>query len=87
MTLTEAVNQFGFVALISFGLTYAVIVLYGRKTGKEISSFKRMSIQFVFAFILGFVPLDFQNIVLNHIRDAAGIVAGMTAVWQIVKAL
>lgn len=87
MSLTSALDQYGFVGLVSFGLTYIVCSVYGRQTGKELTSPQKMVIQGVFAFVLLFVPIEFQNVFLEQLKAAVGIVGASSALWQIVKAL
>ena len=83
--LLEMINKFGFVGIMSFGLTYITIKIYERKYSRELSSISKMLIQGGFAFVLLFVPLEVQSVVLQKIEIAIGVVAGSSAFWQIRK--
>jgi len=85
----DTIEQYGFVGIVSFGLTYMTEVIWKkyRKPEQEFSSLTKMFLQGAFAFVLLFVPLDMQHVVLNNIKLAVGVVAGSSALWRVVKAL
>lgn len=81
--------QFGFIGVISFGLTFMVCAVrkHFDKEHKEVLTIYKMLIQGVFAFLLYFVPLEAQNIIFDALKVAVGVVAGMSTFWQFAKVI
>lgn len=83
----------GFVGVVSFGLTYFVSVAYYKYTknkkgeGKQLTTLQKGLVQGVFAFVLLFVPLETQNVFMENLKVAVGVVASSATLWNVVKAL
>lgn len=82
----EIISQYGFVGIVSFGLTAITETILKRfNHDKGLTSIGRMVLQGVFAFVLLFVPVTLQDVFLNHLKEAVGVVAGSSALWKVVK--
>ena len=79
--ILSVVDKFGFVGVVSFGLTYITSVVADKKFLYNLSTLQKMLIQGIFAFLLVFVPINFQNVFLNNLKISIGIVAGSTTFW------
>ena len=75
----EALFDLGFVGILSFGsVAIADFFLKGKKGWN--SRVKAVAV-IVFAFIYGFVPVEFGNVIAERIKDAIYVGATVTAIY------
>lgn len=66
----------GFVALMSFGIVAIINFKW------KLTSMQNFWLSVGCAFLLGFVPADFGNMILNRIKDAISIGLSLTGAYK-----
>lgn len=76
----DQIFQFGLQGVIAYGVVG--VLMYFKK---DLPSQVKFSFLFVIAFAVGFIPTNLGNVLLNHIKDAAGVAFGIHAFYSMSK--
>ena len=74
------------VALLTFGSVWVVNYFLLKYTKIVLDTQGKLALSVVFAFVYLFIPVEFQNLVVNKIKEAVAITIGITALYQAKKA-
>ena len=82
----EFLTEFGFVGIISFGSVGVLSFFLARyRPNWKFSSSEKAVAFAVFAFIYGFVPAEFGNVLAERAKDALYLTATFTAAYGATK--
>lgn len=70
----DLIAQLGFAGVVSYGAV-GVIGMWR----KDLTTQQKVLLLGAIAFIVSFIPADFGNIILNHLKVALAVAFGMTA--------
>lgn len=70
------------VALLSFGGVWIIDFFLRRYTKIALDTQGKLILGTVLAFVLLFIPVEFQNELANKIKEAIAITVGITALYQ-----
>jgi hypothetical protein len=84
MDLLTNVNlvQLGFVGLMAFGSVGAVTFFY-----KTLTAGQKFLLLAAFAFVYGFVPADFGNVIAERVKEAIAVATSITALYTGIKSV
>lgn len=72
----DNVLQLGYVAFITFGLVWAINLFY------KMDSKLKFGSSVVIAILIGFIPAEFGNEIVNRIKDGIGIATALAGMYQ-----
>lgn len=70
------------VALLSFGGVWVIDFFLSKYSKVVLDTQGKLILGTVLAFVLLFVPVDFQNELANKIKEAIAVTIGITALYQ-----
>ena len=73
------------VALLTFGSVWVVNYFLLRYTKVVLDTQGKLLLSIVFAFVYLFIPIEFQNLVVDKLKEAIAITLGITALYQAKK--
>ncbi len=84
----EFLTEFGFIGIIAFGSVGVITFFIERfKPNWRWGSSEKAGAFFVCAFILGFVPAEFGNVIAERIKDALYTTTVFTAAYGATKGI
>ena len=71
--------QYGLQGIIAYGIVGLIILVLKKRFNQDLDTDVKLYLLIGIAFAVGFVPKDFGNMLLNHIKDAVAVGFGISA--------
>ena len=75
------------VALLSFGGVWVIDFFLTKYTKLSLDTQGKLILGTVLAFVLLFIPVEFQNEFANKVKDAVAVTVGISALYQGLKGI